>query len=134
MKRIILFLAVTLVTVGTVFHIISKISASAPSKAADENNIHMVSLLNSKADPEIVLAKIGDYVQFNAMDGKKHNLSQGSGNAVDENHAHNATGLKSGVFNSDEAYKIQFKKIGIYSFHDHNNPDIYIRVIVDGRK
>jgi plastocyanin len=128
-----LFASVALATTVITLYFGNTLGVSSfPEKVASEN-IHLVSLLQDKADPEIVLANVGDYVQFNAIDGKEHNLSQGSGNAVDENHAHNETGLESGVFKSDEAYKIQFKKVGIYSFHDHFNPDTYIRVIVDDK-
>lgn len=124
----------TFITAGIALYSVSQLSSSTPPVKTDSNKTHMVSLLKAKADPDIVLAKVGDYVQFNAKDGKEHNLSQGSGNATSDNHAHNEVGLESGVFKSDEAYKIQFKKVGIYSFHDHNNPDTYIRVIVDDKK
>lgn len=133
-------MSATLITAAIVFYAVSRSGVFAPSQATitnktkSANTVHMVSLLKNKADPEIVLAKTGDYVQFNAKDGKEHNLSQGSGNAATDDHAHNEVGLESGVFKSDEAYKIQFKKVGIYSFHDHNNPDTYIRVIVDHKK
>lgn len=129
-----LFASVALATTVVTLYFKNTFGVPSFSEKVASENIHMVSLLKDKADPEIVLVKTGDYVQFNAVDGKEHNLSQGSGNAVDENHAHNETGLESGVFKSDEAYRIQFKKIGIYSFHDHNNPDMYIRVIVDDKK
>jgi plastocyanin len=95
-----------------------------------QKNIHMVSLLQDGAEPDIIIAKPGDYVQFNARDGTEHNLSQGSGNASSNDHLHDGAGIGSGVFQSDEAYKVQFKKQGIYSFHDHLNPDIYVRVVV----
>lgn len=98
-----------------------------------QKNIHMVSLLQDGAQPDIVIIKTGDYVQFNARDGKQHNLSQGSGNASSDDHLHDGAGIESGVFQSDEAYKAQFKKSGIYSFHDHLNPDIYVRVVVNNR-
>ncbi|HUQ84765.1 MAG TPA: hypothetical protein VM077_00430 [Candidatus Limnocylindrales bacterium] len=130
MKRIALFLLVTLASAGIAYFSLSKLGFSTSQKKIAATNIHMVSLMKDMADPDIVLAKVGDYVQFNAKDGKEHNLSQGSGNAVDKNHAHEEEGLESGVFKGDEAYKIQFKKVGIYSFHDHFNPDTYIRVIV----
>lgn len=131
---IVLFASVALSATIITLYSGNTFGASIPREKLRSSNIHMVALLKDKADPEIVLAKVGDYVQFNAGDGKEHNLSQGSGNAVDENHAHAEAGIESGRFGKDEAYKIQFKKVGIYSFHDHNNPDTYIRVIVDDKK
>ena len=134
MKRIVIFLSVFILTIGTAFGISYKVGffTSPPKKLAA--NIHMVSLVGKKADPEIVLARVGDYVQFNSRDGKNHDLEQGSGNAIDESHDHKEFALGSGNFTKDEAYKVQFKKVGIYAFHDHYNPDIYIRVIVDDKK
>jgi plastocyanin len=134
MIKLHLFIFLILAMIGTVVYSETQGNIPRPTYAKDAANVHMVSLLKNRADPEIVIVRVGDYVQFNARDGREHNLSQGSGNAVEDNHAHKETGLESGVFKSDEAYKIQFKKVGIYSFHDHNNPDTYIRVIVDDRK
>ncbi len=130
---IVLFASVAISATIITLYSGSTFGASIPPEKVTSSNNHMVALLKDKADPEIVLAKVGDYVQFNAKDGKEHNLSQGSGNAVDENHAHAEKGLESGVFKGDEAYKIQFKKVGIYAFHDHFNPNTYIRVIVDDK-
>ena len=123
---------ITIVTAVTIFSLFLGIKLIDIKKIEETKtkNIHMVDLLSNRAEPDIVSAKTGDFVQFNSMDGKEHNLSQGSGNAVDENHSHDKTGMESGVFKSDEAYKIQFKKSGIYSFHDHFNPDVYIRLVV----
>lgn len=134
-KKFIMFLFIAVVLAATLTTLyVGNISGSyMPSGKVNASNIHMVSLLENKVYPEIIIAKVGDYVQFNAMDGKEHNLSQGSGNAVSKRHAHAEAGLESGKFKGDEAYKIQFKKVGIYSFHDHFNPDAYIRVIVDDR-
>jgi plastocyanin len=134
MIKLHLFIFLILATIGVMVYSETQGNIPKTTYAKDAASAHMVSLLRDKADPEIILVKVGDYVQFNARDGKEHNLSQGSGNATSDNHAHEETGLESGVFKSDEAYKIQFKKVGIYSFHDHNNPDTYIRVIVDDRK
>lgn len=134
MKRSFIFLLVVILTAGVVYGISYKLGFLNSPLKKDVTNIHMVSLIGNKADPDIVLAKVGDYVQFNSKDGKEHNLAQGSGNAVDESHAHNQTGPDSGKFKRDEAYKVQFKKVGIYAFHDHYNPDLYIRVIVDDKK
>lgn len=132
-KTLALFLFVSHITAVIIFYPAFRLNASASPSEASWDNTHMVSLLKDKADPDIVLAQVGDYVQFNARDGRQHILEQGSGNAVDKNHAHKE-GVTSGVFNSDEAYKVQFKKVGIYSFHDHKNADIYIRVIVNDKK
>lgn len=100
------------------------------SKKSPQSDTQQVSLLKDKAEPDIILVKTGQYVQFNARDGKEHNMAQGSGNATGDDHTHQATGVESGIFKKDEAYKVQFNKVGIYAFHDHYNPNLYIRVIV----
>lgn len=134
MKRIIIFLVVLVLTVGIVFGISYKTGFLNSPVNKSVPSIHMVSLMGNKADPDIVLAKVGDYVQFNSKDGKEHNLAQGNGNAVDKSHNHEEFGVESGNFKKDEAYKVQFKKVGIFAFHDHYNPDVYIRVIVDDKR
>jgi len=91
--------------------------------------IHMVSLLHNKAEPNVVTVKIGEHVQFNSKDGKKHHISSGAGKAYEESHNHEGEGIESGVFGPDEGYRIQFKKAGTYEFHDHTNPNIYITVV-----
>jgi len=133
MKRAVIFFVVLILTVGIVFGISYKIGFFNSPALGSPKNIHMVSLMGNKAVPDIVLAKVGDFVQFNSKDGKDHNLAQGNGNAVDKTHEHKEYGIESGNFKKDEAYKIQFKKVGIYAFHDHYNPDIYMRVIVDNK-
>lgn len=134
MKKFRLFLFIAILTAGVVFLSAKLLERDAVKKVnISKNTTHVVSLLSNKADPDIVLAQVGDYVQFNARDGREHVLEQGSGNAVDKNHAHEK-GISSGVFSSAEAYKVQFRKVGIYSFHDHKNADIYIRVIVNAKK
>lgn len=97
-------------------------------------NVHVVSLLKNKAEPDIVAIKTGDYVQFNSSDSNNHELEQGEGNANGNKHDHKDRGLGSGNFKADEGYKLQFKKEGIFFFHDHYNPDINITVVVKNKK
>lgn len=134
MQKRILFLAVLILTTVFTFILGNMIFSTELDAKNHEEKTHMVSLLEDRADPDIVIVNTGDQVQFNSRDGKEHNLTQGSGNAADEIHSHDAEGIESGIFKSDEAYKVQFKKRGIYSFHDHFNPDIYIRVIVKNKQ
>lgn len=130
MKRIIIFFIVGILTAALASAVFYRSGMLDSVQKSPQSNTHQVSLLENKAEPDIVLVKKGEYVQFNARDGKEHNLAQGSGNATDNSHNHKAAGVGSGVFKKDEAYKVQFNKVGIYAFHDHYNPDTYIRVIV----
>lgn len=85
--------------------------------------------LTNVAEPNIVTIKNGSYVQFNSADNKKHNLfvahsgSQHSDDHEDEVYA-------SGDFSGDEAWRVQFKKDGAYTFQDKYNSDSTINVVV----
>lgn len=97
-----------------------------------ESNTVRVSLANNKAIPDVVTVMVGDYVQFNTEDNKSHNIGQGRGDELEElsSHDHEENSIESGIFSKDEGYKIQFKKTGVYHFHDHLNPHIFVTVIV----
>lgn len=110
-------------------------TATAP-KAATVQADHVVALLSDHADPSAIAVTKGDYVQFNARDGKTHNIGQGSGN--DEvhqglsaaTHEHDYSAKESGAFGANEGYRAQFNMVGTYTFHDHLNPKISVTVIV----
>ncbi len=93
--------------------------------------IHFVSLLVGGASPDELAVKVGESIQFNSMDGKSHNISQGEGNDYDKEHEHNAQNFSdSGTFGPDEGFLVSFNKIGTYFFHDHLNPDLFVTVVV----
>jgi plastocyanin len=87
--------------------------------------------------PDELAVKVGEYVQFKSADGKKHNIAEGDGadNQLHEGH-HDADnhdhvgGYVSGEFDADEAWRVQFKKPGIYKLHDHYNPNQKILIVV----
>ncbi|MEO6508917.1 MAG: plastocyanin/azurin family copper-binding protein [Patescibacteria group bacterium] len=92
--------------------------------------IHTISLLEKGANPDAITAKVGEYVQFNTKDNKKHEMALGKGNEFEKGHEHLESSVDSGVFGPGEAYKIQFKEKGTFHFHDHLNPNIYVAVVV----
>lgn len=95
---------------------------SAPTVAASGIQ---VKLGPNKAMPDTITVKVGETVQFNSADGKKHDISIGQGG-----HEHEHTSAyQSGEFGADEAWRVQFKEPGTYSFHDHYNPEINILVV-----
>lgn len=77
------------------------------------------------AQPDSLSVKVGEYVQFNSADGKPHSLSIGKGG---EQHEHKGP-FTSGEFQSDEAWRVQFRAPGTFTFHDHLNPKINIVVV-----
>jgi plastocyanin len=98
---------------------------------ANNEVIHQVALLGGRADPDELVIKVGESIQFNSKDGKSHNISEGEGNDYDKSHEHNPQNFsESGTFGPDEAFILKFNKIGTYFFHDHLNPDIYVTVVV----
>lgn len=129
MKRLILFFSIALVTFGVSFLLLDKAGLAKNVQAGTNDKPYMVMLQNNKADPNVLTIKKGEYVQFNSNDGKYHNLTQGLGNRLIKQHDH-SIGVDSGKFGPDEAYRVQFKEVGEYDFHDHYYPDIYVTVIV----
>lgn len=95
-----------------------------------------VSLRPDGMYPDELAVKRGQIVQFNSADGQYHNISEGDGahgsdHAHDSNHPHEHVGdYLSGEFGPDEAWKVQFNKVGTYKLHDHYNPKQSILVVV----
>jgi plastocyanin len=87
---------------------------------------HCVALEASRANPDTLTVKAGEFVQFNSADGNSHSLSLGEGG---EDHGHNGP-FSSGEFKADEGWRVQFKEPGTYFFHDHHHPEINILVVV----
>jgi len=85
-----------------------------------------VSVYDEYADPDVLTITAGSYVQFNAADGQKHNLSIGG----DSDHHAEADQFSSGDFEGDEAWRVQFKQDGAYSFRDKYNPKVKINVVI----
>lgn len=107
-----------------------------PQTVAATGDVIQVELSGNHANPAVVSVEKGQYVQFNAKDGKMHDIGQGRGESVthpthsDVGHEHVYEAKQSGVFGGDEAYKLQFKETGTFTFHDHLNPTISIVVVV----
>lgn len=94
-----------------------------------------VSLKDDRMIPDEMSVKVGSYVQFNADDGLEHDISVGNGaehhdtNASKDRHDHEG-GYSSGHFGKGEAWRVQFKKAGVYKLHDHHHPKQRILVVV----
>lgn len=129
MKNLIIFIGVIVLTSGSILGIVGASGYFGNTPPRVSASMHMVSLLKDRIEPNTVLVKQGEFVQFNSKDGKSHHLSPGKGKASNDGHEHAGMGLESGVFGSDEAYRVQFKKPGTYEFHDHNNPKLRVTVV-----
>ena len=85
-----------------------------------------VALTEKGADPDIITVTAGSFVQFNSADGKKYSiaLEHAAAQHDDDSEFH------SGEFSKGEAYRVQFKKDGSYTFRDEYNPKVRVTVIV----
>ncbi len=110
--------------------------AAQTMASKNSKSIHHVNLTSHGADPNVIAVVKGQYVQFNARDGKQHQMSQGSGDNEAHHqthmgvHEHQVNGKDSGVFGPSEAYRVQFSQTGTFNFHDHLNPKLSITVVV----
>lgn len=118
------------------FGAVSAFSGSKASQASCEGIC--VALTPEGMRPDELAVKVGEFVQFNSADGKRHNISlgEGAGGTEDSGHAahegkhEHTSGYTSGDFEADEAWRVQFKEPGTYYLHDHYNPELNILVIV----
>ncbi len=85
-----------------------------------------IRLLGKTASPDVITIQPGTFVRFNSADGGKHSiaLEHAAVQHFDNSEFH------SGEFAKDEAWRIQFKRTGTYTFRDELNPDVEINVIV----
>ncbi len=79
---------------------------------------HEVSLLGDHADPDQLIIKTGESVQFSSSDNVDHNLAE------------DADGFQSGLFKPDQGYRWQFKQAGSYDVYDRLHPKIKIKIVV----
>ncbi|CAN5150290.1 hypothetical protein BH11PAT1_BH11PAT1_7930 [soil metagenome] len=129
MKRVTIFISTVVITITlTLLVAFSSGMVRQDTKVAGVS-IATVELESKRANPDIVLVRKGEYVQFESKDGKIHDISLGHGDGFGDTHEHEK-GFESGPFAKDEAYKVQLNKVGIFDFHDHLHPDIHITVIV----
>ncbi len=90
--------------------------------------VHEVSLYDNRAEPNELVVKLIDKVQFNSKNNKMHDVALGKGNDYGMHHEH--AGGDSGIFGAGEGYIVSFKKVGTYYFHDDLNPNIFVTVLV----
>ncbi|MBC7868820.1 hypothetical protein H7X69_01395 [Candidatus Saccharibacteria bacterium] len=85
-----------------------------------------VSLSRQSSQPEVLTVVSGSYVKFSSADGQKHNVALIHSGIQHEDESR----YESGDFNADEAWKVQFKKDGTFTFEDKYNENAEISVIV----
>ena len=101
-------------------------ASNASVTVTDGKTIHDVDIKRDNNQPIDLIIKKGEYVQFNSKDGGEHQIVQG-----EHDGGEHATGsIDSGVFGAEEAYLLQFKKVGKYEFHDNFDADYKITMLV----
>lgn len=70
--------------------------------------------------------EVGQILQFNTKDDKKHRIALGKGGTEHEH----TSATDSGDFGKGEAWRVKFDKVGTFYFHDHFNPNINVLVVV----
>ncbi len=88
-----------------------------------------IELRMDKAVPDALTLKVGEYVQFNGVDGRDHDIELGQGNEYNKAHQHSDVDFGSGKFGPEDAYRLRIKQKGVYDFHDHLHPELFVTVI-----
>ncbi len=122
-----IIVVMALVGFGVAFGLSQKSNKPAATKQPYcPQNEACISLHGKSASPDIITVKSGTFVRFNSADGGKHSiaLQHAAAQHNDDSEYH------SGEFAADEAYRVQFKKDGSYTFRDELNSDYEIKVVV----
>lgn len=85
-----------------------------------------VALKGKVVEPQTITVTNGSYVQFNSADGQKHNIALSHSAAQHDD----PSKYESGDFQADEAWKVQFKSDGAYTFRDKYNEGTEFSVVV----
>ena len=92
--------------------------------------IHHVLIKTNHLVPDALSIHIGEYVQFNTDDGRTHEIGLGGGEEYSDDHAHVDPEFESTEFGGNDAYRVKFSTTGVYDFHDHLHPELFVTVIV----
>ena len=129
MKKLPLIIVVTVALLcgfGAAFVLTSRPNSN---KAVASNSTPVqVDLKDDMATPSQVTIPVGQTVQFNTKDDLAHEMSLGEGNGDSHHHEHEGD-YSSGEFGKGEAWKVNFKKAGTFTFHDHKHPNINVLVV-----
>lgn len=104
---------------------IAKSHTSKPAATVTE-----IQLLKDRAEPTAITVKVGETVQFNAKDGRTHDIARGSGGLAGVHTATSDTGPSSGQFGADEGYRLTMKEAGTFDFYDKLDPRLSVTIIV----
>lgn len=126
MRRLWLF-ALALGLAGATFGVVYGLSKDSNRSIQTQCDGTCVALYADKADPEVLTVTKDSFVQFNSADGQKYNLTTGGDNGV---HHDRFDQYNSGDFKAGEAWRVQFKQDGAYSFKDIYHPKIKLNVVV----
>lgn len=125
------FVGVALITFGIVYGLkLTHTNKTSKASQADSFTANCpatacIKLLGKTADPDTITVTTGSYVQFNSADSGMHNVAlQHSSVQHDDTNEY-----ESGDFKKDEAWKVQIKHDGAYTFRDKYNPGLEINIV-----
>lgn len=95
----------------------------------DKELINHLELQPDRIVPDAISIHVGEYIQFDSIDATEHQIGLGGGDEYGQLHEHVAPEFESEVFGAKEAYRVKVKKQGVYDFHDHKNPNLFVTVI-----
>lgn len=84
-----------------------------------------ISLDGQVDEPQTITLETGSYVQFNATDDKVHNIFLAHSAAQHDDPSR----FESGDFNKGEAWKVQLKKDGSYTFADKYHQSVQVTIV-----
>ena len=125
-KQVALFFGVLIVTIAIGYGMLVYLhdhSGSRPDQS------HIVQLRSTGAFPDVKTVEKGSYIEFDARDGRSHNIYEGLAHAGHESASTNKV-TESGIFGVDSGYRVTFSQVGTYEFHDYLHDNITITVIV----
>ena len=92
--------------------------------------IHHIMISTDHLVPDALSIHVGEYVQFNTIDSRTHQIGLGGGKEYGDDHTHLDPEFESAVFGAGDAYRVKFSTPGVYDFHDHLHPELFATVIV----
>lgn len=126
MKKKTLLFVIPLFAIAVVFGSALRIGRQSQSQSQSQS-LYRIALLPDRAEPNILIVTVGEFVDFASRDNRSHNLIIEKNAHEDGNHDHRQQ--ESGAFGADEAYRVEFNQPGTWKFSDKSNPNVAATVI-----
>lgn len=130
-NSLLIIVAVAVIAISSVgAYMLSTMNQSSSQQAnvqqTDCDVAACIPLVRGESEQQVHTVESGSFVQFNSADGQKHHLSLVHSGVQHEDESR----YESGDFEADEAWRVEFKEDGTYTFADKYNDNALISVIV----